>query len=175
MKYPEDFYRQAETKDGLRGTCKACQYKKRPYPYASPQESAFRKLYISCKNSALVRGHSFELTASQHREIINNPCFHCGELPQRFNPYSVDKKRGSAVSQIRFDQAWIVKNGVDRLDNTKGYTEDNCVAACQVCNYSRQDLTVADFLQHCRKIVAYSERRQDVTTKDHTSKDTSTA
>lgn len=65
-----------------------------------------------------------------------------------------DKERGFDISgNITYD--WIVDNvfsgqvcyycgnanwkdlGVDRIDNTKGHTPDNCVPCCQKCNSSR--------------------------------------
>ena len=36
-------------------------------------------------------------------------------------------------------------NGVDRLDNNKGYIFFNCVPACKHCNYVKGDLSLDDF------------------------------
>ena len=36
-------------------------------------------------------------------------------------------------------------NGIDRVDNTKGYVESNCVPCCKHCNYVKGNLSVADF------------------------------
>jgi hypothetical protein len=31
------------------------------------------------------------------------------------------------------------KNGIDRFDNTKGYTEENIRSCCVSCNYMKKD------------------------------------
>jgi len=36
-------------------------------------------------------------------------------------------------------------NGIDRIDNTKGYELKNCAPACKHCNYVKGDLSIEDF------------------------------
>lgn len=36
-------------------------------------------------------------------------------------------------------------NGIDRQDNQRGYTKDNCVSCCKHCNYVKGDLSLEDF------------------------------
>ena len=36
-------------------------------------------------------------------------------------------------------------NGIDRVDNTRGYKKDNCVPCCKHCNYVKGDLSKSDF------------------------------
>jgi hypothetical protein len=45
--------------------------------------------------------------------------------------------------------------GIDRIDSSKCYTEDNCVPACSICNYIKKDYSVQDFIRHIRKIYYY--------------------
>lgn len=59
-------------------------------------------------------------------EIISNPCTYCGE----------DEKR----------------IGVDRADNSRGYSIENSVPCCANCNYMKKTLTREDFLSHIEKI-----------------------
>lgn len=44
------------------------------------------------------------------------------------------------------------KNGLDRLNNDKGYTKDNCISCCRNCNYMKWIYNVKDFLMACRNI-----------------------
>ncbi len=37
------------------------------------------------------------------------------------------------------------RNGIDRIDSSKGYTEDNCVACCVFCNRAKNDYTLGEF------------------------------
>jgi len=42
--------------------------------------------------------------------------------------------------------------GIDRIDNTKGYTKENSVSCCKICNYMKRDLFKEQFLNHVIKI-----------------------
>lgn len=44
-------------------------------------------------------------------------------------------------------------NGIDRLDSSKGYIEENCVPCCTICNRMKSNYTLDYFLSKCKKIV----------------------
>lgn len=46
--------------------------------------------------------------------------------------------------------------GIDRVDSSKGYIIDNCVRCCSICNKAKNNLSVEDFLSHCKKIVNFN-------------------
>lgn len=77
-----------------------------------------------------------------------------------------DINRGFSTDK-NIDETWIMENvfsgqrciycgesdwrklGVDRIDNTKGHTPDNCVCSCWDCNKERKDrFTVEEFIQY---------------------------
>lgn len=91
---------------------------------AAPQ----RKLYKTKKNASL-RGIPFEIEDDQAMSLTDQECFYCG-IP------STDELR----------------NGIDRLDNTIGYTTDNCVSCCGVCNNMKHCLDVCTFIERCSQI-----------------------
>ena len=39
-------------------------------------------------------------------------------------------------------------NGVDRVDNTKGYSVDNSVPCCKFCNTAKHTMSEGDFFTH---------------------------
>ena len=39
----------------------------------------------------------------------------------------------------------LFRNTIDRIDSTKGYSIDNCVAACWKCNKMKLDYTIDEF------------------------------
>lgn len=43
-------------------------------------------------------------------------------------------------------------SGIDRLDNSKGYSPDNCVPACQSCNFAKLDQSVEAFLEWAKRV-----------------------
>ena len=46
---------------------------------------------------------------------------------------------------------------LDRKDNDDGYTKDNCVVCCEVCNYMKRMMTVEKFIQHCEDVVTHQQ------------------
>lgn len=43
-------------------------------------------------------------------------------------------------------------NGIDRVDNEKGYIEENCVSCCTQCNVAKNDLNINDFKFRINKL-----------------------
>lgn len=72
-------------------------------------------------------------------------CFYCGLKSS--NEKRDKKKNGKYISDE------IIKyNGIDRIDNTKGYTKDNIVACCKHCNYAKRSMTTKEFLSFVKRI-----------------------
>lgn len=67
----------------------------------------------------------FSLSLVQFEEIINMPCYYCGKLPL---------------------------NGIDRINNKKGYIMENCISCCWPCNKFKGSLKQYEFIEFCRKI-----------------------
>ena len=43
-------------------------------------------------------------------------------------------------------------HGIDRMDNTKGYCQDNCVPCCKKCNFMKKALDAHTFISRCQHI-----------------------
>lgn len=48
--------------------------------------------------------------------------------------------------------------GIDRVDPSKNYTEDNCKSCCSLCNYMKKDLKETMFLTHVSQIHIHTSR-----------------
>lgn len=48
--------------------------------------------------------------------------------------------------------------GIDRKDNTEGYTKRNSVSCCKTCNYMKNNSTVENFLNHVQKIANFNTK-----------------
>ena len=99
-----------------------------------------RKVLRWYRRNARVRGIPWELTSDQFSEIAQRKCFYTGAVPS--------KKFESNSGEI------FQYNGIDRVDNTKGYTVENCVACAPAINQMKADLPLDVFLSLCRMVAA---------------------
>jgi len=99
-----------------------------------------RNLFGHYKRGAKRRGYKFELTEKQFVEITKKDCFYCGAKPNNICKYYRNK-----------DDVFIY-NGIDRIDNTKGYTIDNVVACCKTCNQAKSNLPLQEFKNWVEKV-----------------------
>ena len=70
----------------------------------------------------------FDLTFAQFMTFWQKPCWYCGETPETI--------------------------GLDRVDNSKGYTLRNVVSCCSSCNLAKLDADRDEFLARCRRIAS---------------------
>lgn len=106
-----------------------------PAENTSNPDSRFRIAYSQYRANAEKRNLAFPITREQFDCLVKQTCFYCGRTPE-------------------------IIGGVDRKDNNIGYTVENCVACCQVCNYMKRGSSVEAFLQQCREIVGYQNHKQ---------------
>lgn len=64
--------------------------------------------------------------------IINKNCFYCGQ-----KPYS----KGYNSGKTHF----VMYNGIDRIKNEHGYSIENCVTCCVICNRAKHTMDYKDF------------------------------
>ena len=87
----------------------------RGYVVKHPDEEtrAIHLRYRDIKHSANQRGHEFTLTKEEFIWLMKWSCFWCGDKP----------------------------TGIDRLENTEGYTMKNSVPSCKRCNVAKNDMS----------------------------------
>lgn len=78
--------------------------------------------YKEYQRSAAKRNYAFELSLEHFERLVKEPCVYCEY-----------HKEGEA-------------NGIDRLDNNKGYTLENSRSCCEMCNHMKQMYHVQYFL-----------------------------
>jgi len=94
--------------------------------------AAFNALVHTMITSAEKRGYEWHLTKEQVRSLSKLPCYYCGVEP-------------SQVTRYPSMNGVYVYNGLDRVDNNKGYTIDNVVPCCKVCNRAKGTATLEEF------------------------------
>jgi hypothetical protein len=84
----------------------------------------------SYKSQAKKRGLVWKLHDMYAAELVGRPCHYCGFSKK---PY----------------------NGIDRVNNTQGYTTENCVPCCSTCNHAKGALSMNDFMEWIQRLTAY--------------------
>lgn len=103
---------------------------------------AARQLYARYKNDAKRRALDFCLGFDEAMELFQSNCAYCGEPPRRTNYIRV---AGSAFQY----------NGIDRINNSKGYEPENCAPSCLKCNEVKRAMTLHDFRQYVKKLYTH--------------------
>ena len=107
-------------------------------------EACFRHLFASYKKGARNRDLAFELTREQFRRLTEMPCWYCGAGPAQ-------------VKHLEQCYGDYIYNGIDRVDNTQGYTPENCVPCCKMCNVKKGVLGYDEFLEWVHRIAEHRE------------------
>lgn len=103
-------------------------------------EAALNSLFSSYKKAARNRNYTFKLTKKDFKCIINKNCNYCGEPPS--NTFKTDNDTGN-----------YTYNGIDRVDNNKGYTKNNVVPCCIICNRAKSTLSLLEFKKWIKKLI----------------------
>ncbi len=101
------------------------------------EHAGFTEIIGSYRRNAMKRGYQFQINDEQAMKLFKGNCHYCGVEPKM-----IIKK-----SKIPF-----VYNGIDRTDNTIGYTTENCVSCCGVCNKAKMNLQYNDFINLIKRI-----------------------
>lgn len=130
---------QTDLKSGNVKSC-GCRIKENKGSYKGENYSTISTILNNYRQSAKKHGRKFDLTRDQLVELISSNCYYCGNSP------SLEKN-----AKNRWDKP-LAYNGIDRVDNTKGYTLENVVCCCKTCNFLKKDIPQDEFLSIIKKI-----------------------
>ena len=98
--------------------------------------------YSSYKSRAIKRNLEILITNDEYNDIIMNNCYLCGKTNND-----------------------IHTNGIDRIDNSKGYSIDNVKSCCGECNFMKKDYEIYDIID---KLLLIYENHKNVFFEDET-------
>jgi hypothetical protein len=90
-------------------------------------------VYKRCANT---KNLDFKLSFEQYKSLVDQKCYYC-----------------NGTEEKGF-------NGIDRNDQTKGYTIDNCLPCCTMCNYIKGSLHSSGFIKRIEHILTHQGRIQ---------------
>ena len=102
------------------------------YPKLPPRLANMRIAIREYKKGAQKKGIEYNLAEEQFRKTTQKDCYYCGAKP--------DNIRNSTGLNRSYKY-----NGIDRIDNNKGYTMDNIVPCCKTCDAAKGILTTQEF------------------------------
>ena len=94
--------------------------------------AACNRIFRGTQNRAKKLGVLFSLTKEEFIELTKKNCFYCNSAP---TPYAKRQR----------ENAPFIANGLDRVDNIKGYEIGNVVPCCTKCNSAKNDGTKEEF------------------------------
>lgn len=135
-----------------RGQTSTCGCGERESQLKPPGVASWTYLYRNHIGNSNTRKHVNEISRDAFIKLCTKACFYCEEPPIKWNKYI--KQDGSLKnihegrSKDTIDRAWVVYNGIDRVDSSKGYPLDNCVTCCYICNRAKSDMSIEEWIKY---------------------------
>lgn len=109
-------------------------------PRLPPGIVARNSLLKKYQREAARRGLCWELSVEDFGRLTSQDCIYCGTPPGSIRVYSTRP---------------YVYNGIDRVVNDRGYTPDNTVPCCKICNRAKSDLPYDEFVAWVGRLTAH--------------------
>ncbi|KKN18902.1 hypothetical protein LCGC14_0951220 [marine sediment metagenome] len=111
----------------------------------SDREHAINILWSRYHVKAEKRNLKFSLSKEKFIDLVFNSCNYCGQIPN-----VPVKRNGKRLAEY---------NGIDRIDSSIGYTNDNSVTCCWTCNRAKGNLSIDQFKRWIKQLYINAFRR----------------
>jgi len=93
--------------------------------------NSIKSQYGVYKTTAKTRNLEFTIREDEFEDMVKSPCYYCGIIQ---------------------DKGF---NGIDRVDSSKFYEQDNCVSCCEMCNMMKSSLCPNVFVHRLEHILTH--------------------
>jgi hypothetical protein len=107
-------------------------------------ECSRNALFYKYKRAAGLNDREFKLSMEDFVRITKSNCEYCGVAPNRKYLHTANAN------------SYYEYNGIDRTDNSKGYTLDNVVPCCADCNKAKHILSKDAFLDLVKRVYKHT-------------------
>lgn len=121
----------SKLKQGIPFSCGCISLYRRPRgKRISAIQCSINSRFGDYKSAAKKRGRDFKLDKERFAELVLSSCHYCGGADDPIN-------------------------GIDRVDNEKGYIEGNVVPCCKTCNYRKREADYNEFVAWARRVTEH--------------------
>lgn len=103
-----------------------------------PGDQARNFIFLNYQSTARAKAREWALTREQFETLTASACSYCGTPPAN-------------RTKDRWGDGAFVYSGLDRVDPNLGYTIDNVVPACIICNRAKTNMTIEEFRAWLRR------------------------
>ena len=111
--------------------------------YNRKPSAAGRQVLCVYKRGAQTRDLDWLLSDEEFYALTSQDCHYCGQPPSMVR---------TTVNKNGYDFTY---NGIDRVDNTRGYDPENVVACCLICNRAKRDMPFGEFMAWIARLTAH--------------------
>lgn len=91
------------------------------------------------RRHAISAGREFNLTVDECYDLFSKNCHYCGASP-------------SNVAKHPGNNGNFIYNGIDRMNNRLGYSIDNVVTCCKICNRAKNNMGYDEFILYLNNL-----------------------
>ena len=102
--------------------------------------SALSRTFGRYKSGARNRGYEFSLNREDFSLLTSQDCHYCGSKPETLAEYNGQT---------------CLYNGIDRKDNSEGYTVINSLPCCMTCNRAKNNMPYDEFVSWIRRLKSH--------------------
>lgn len=120
------------------------------YTRLAQGESGFNSIFSVYRRNAKVRNYVFDESKEfllEFKKLTKENCNYCGNPPYQ----KVSSNCKSYTKEGKIHSTYIY-NGLDRIDNNKGYEFGNVVACCGICNRAKDIMSLDEFKDWINKV-----------------------
>jgi len=107
-------------------------------------EAALNALYAQYQHGAKRRGLNWSLSKYIFKKLTQQKCFYCGAKPTQ-----ITKTKNDTTGRYFY-------NGIDRVNNKRGYVKENCIPCCKICNVAKHSMTQKQFYHWIKQVYNYN-------------------
>lgn len=112
------------------------------------EKAAINCIVAAVRTRAHSKNRAYELSYEQVRDLVLSPCHYCNSPPAN-------------RMSFRTGKATFAYSGIDRVDSSGGYTPENTVPCCLICNQAKSDLSLEEWNAWLTRLLTHQQSRQN--------------